>query len=119
MDRLTLKGLSFRGLHGYYEEERQSGNNFEVDLVFSADLRRAGETDNLADTIDYQQASETVRSIMEGPSVKLIETLTKQIGDRLFEQLPNVQRLEVSVRKIHPPLDIKTEYSEIQMIWQR
>ncbi len=119
MDILTLKGLKFRGYHGYYEEERQNGNNFEVDLVFSADLRKAASSDDLADTIDYQQAAETVRSVMEGPSVKLIETLTERIGDQLFERFTHVQKLEVSVRKINPPLDVKTEYSEIQMIWQR
>lgn len=119
MDRLTLKGLKFRGYHGFYDEERQNGNDFEVDLVFSADFQKAASSDNLANTIDYQEAADTVQSVIEGPSVKLIETLTGRIGDQLFERFKKVQRLEVSVRKVNPPLDIQTEYSEIQMIWQR
>jgi len=119
METLTLKSLRFRGYHGHYEQEREQGNDFEVDLVFSGELRAAGESDELGDTIDYQQAQEIARSVMEGPSVKLIETLAKRIGDQIFEAIPQAKTLEVTVRKLQPPLDIKTAYSEIRMQWQR
>lgn len=119
MDILTLKGLCFRAGHGYYEEERRDGNDFEVDLTFSANLRDAGENDDLSLTIDYQQAEEIVSAVMEGPSVKLIETLAKKIGDRLFKAFPMVETLEVAVRKLHPPLDTETAHSEVRMTWQR
>ncbi|NGP88992.1 dihydroneopterin aldolase [Fodinibius halophilus] len=119
METLTLKALSYRGFHGYYQEERDEGNDFEVDLTFKAPLRRAGESDELADTIDYQKAEEIVSSVMHGPSVKLIETLAKSIGDNLFESLPQVHELTVAVRKLAPPLDTETAHSEISMTWQR
>lgn len=119
METLTLKGLSFRAPHGYYEEERQKGNDFEVDLIFSADLRKAGHTDDLSDTIDYQEVEHIVRAIMEDEPVNLIETLTRRIGDRLFENFTKVQKLEVSVRKLYPPLNTETKYSEVRMTWQR
>lgn len=119
METLTLKGLQFRAYHGYYEEERRDGNDFEVDLVFRADLRNAGKTDNLSNTIDYQEVVKIVESVMDGRSVKLIETLAKNIGDHLFDAFPNVKKLVVSVRKLNPPLDVETSYSEISMTWQR
>ena len=119
METLTLKSLSFKGYHGYYEEEREQGNDFEVDIIFSADLRNAGETDQLEDTIDYQEVLTIIKKVMDGPSLKLIETLAKRIGDQLFDTFPNVASLEVSVRKLAPPLDVETAYSEITMQWQR
>lgn len=119
MDKLTLKGLSFHAGHGYYEEERQEGNDFEVDLVFYADLSEAARSDDLSQTIDYQKAETLVKGVMNGPSIKLIETLTRQIGEQVFEAFQNLQKLEVSVRKLHPPLETKTEFSEVQMTWQR
>lgn len=119
MDTLTLKNLFFEAYHGFYEEERQQGNRFEVDLTFTADLRRAGESDRLEDTIDYQKAADIVQEVMEGPSQKLIETLTKQIGDQLFESFPQADQLQVAVRKLSPPLNIETAYSETRMSWQR
>ena len=119
MSRLTLKSLRFHALHGYYEEERIEGNDFEVDLVFYADLSEAGRSDDLGLTIDYQKAESVVYEIMEGPSVKLIETLTLRIGEQLFETFPVLQKLEVSVRKLHPPIETDAEYSEVQMTWKR
>jgi dihydroneopterin aldolase len=119
METLTLKSLQFHAYHGYYEKERKEGNNFEVDLIFKADLRKAGSTDDLNDTIDYQNVLEEVQAVMNGPSMKLIETLTKKIGDRLFEHFARIQSLDVIVRKLNPPLDVNTEYSEIRMQWQR
>jgi len=117
MDTLTLKSLQFHSKHGYYEIERKEGNDFEVDLIFSARLQPAGQTDELNDTIDYQQVVDVVTSVMDGPSVKLIETLAKNIGTALFEAFSEIQTLEVAVRKLQPPLDIKTAYSEIRMTW--
>ncbi|MGD8427031.1 MAG: dihydroneopterin aldolase [Balneolaceae bacterium] len=117
METLTLKDLHFRGKHGYYEEERHKGNDFEVDLIFHANLRQAGDSDKLDDTIDYQRAEKIVRSVMEGPSVRLIETLAKRIGDNLVGSFPEIQNLEVIVRKLNPPLHTKTTYSEIRISW--
>ena len=119
METLTLKSLQFHAGHGYYEKERKEGNDFEVDLIFRGNLRKAGDSDKLSDTIDYQEVLETVTSVMEGPSVKLIETLAKQIGDRIFDRFDDAQELEIAVRKLHPPLDTETAYSEIRMQWPR
>jgi dihydroneopterin aldolase len=119
METLTLKSIRFKGHHGYYEEEREQGNDFEVDIVFGANLRKAGETDQLEDTVDYQEVLAIIKKVMNGPSLKLIETLAKRIGDQLFDQFSNVETLKVSIRKLRPPLDVETAYSEITMQWQR
>lgn len=117
--QLILKGLQYRGKHGFYEEERREGNDFEVDLVFELDLKTAGQNDDLTKTLNYEEAEAVVREVMEGPSQKLIETLTLNIGEILFAQFPEVQHLEVSIRKLNPPLQTKTNYSEVTMTWQR
>ncbi len=119
MDTLTLNGLQYRGKHGYYEQERAEGNTFEVDLIFGLDLSDAAATDNLDTTIDYQAAEALVKEIMHGPSVKLIETLAQRIGKKLFNSFPCIQKLEVRVRKLNPPLETKTQYSEVTMAWLR
>lgn len=117
--RLIIKSLKYRSQHGFYEEERRDGNDFEVDLIFDLDLRKAGRSDDLAQTLNYEEAEATVREVMEGPSRKLIETLVLNIGERLFGKFPEVQHLKVSVRKLNPPLKAETNYSEVTMTWQR
>ena len=119
MDVLTLSGLKFHARHGYYEHERTEGNEFEVDLIFHADLSEAGASDDLSQTIDYQKAENIVRDVMGGPSVKLIETLASKIGEQLFQQFTNVAKIEVRVRKLNPPLQTETNYAQIVRTWKR
>jgi dihydroneopterin aldolase len=119
MDTITLSGLQFRGRHGYHEWERTEGNHFEVDLIFQLDLLKAATTDELDHTVDYQIAERIVKDVMLGPSVKLIETLAQRIGEQLFQTFQQVQSLEVRVRKMNPPLETPTRYSEVTRLWQR
>lgn len=119
MDTLTLNGLQYRGKHGYYEQERTEGNTFEVDLIFGLDLSAAASTDDLENTLNYQEAEGIVKEIMHGSSVKLIETLAQRIGQQLLDSFPEANKLEVRVRKLSPPLETKTRYSEVTMTWPR
>ncbi|MEO9885738.1 MAG: dihydroneopterin aldolase [Balneola sp.] len=118
MDKLIIKGLRFHGLHGVYEEEKIIGNTFEVDLEFSFSLQEAAESDNLDKTIDYAKARSIVSAIMENNSLNLIETLCLKIGNQLFEEFKS-ERIKVKVRKMNPPMDGETEYSEVTMQWPR
>ncbi len=119
MDILRLKGLKFRGLHGFYDEEREHGNNFEVDLTFYQSLQKAATSDNLEDTLDYQKAFDAVKVVMEGPSVKLIEHLAFLIGEQLLKIVASESAFEVTVRKLNPPLPSEIDYSEVTLSWPR
>ena len=52
-DKLVLKGLKFHGFHGARPEEKKLGQKFIVDLEAWLDLKQAGETDFLSDTVSY------------------------------------------------------------------
>lgn len=119
MDKLVLKNLKFRGLHGYFDEERVTGNDFEVDLTFYTSLQESALSDDLAKTIDYSEIQKIVESIMQGDSVKLIETLAYRIGSALSAAYTNISSLEVSIRKLNPPMNGETEYAEVTMKWPR
>lgn len=119
MDKLVLKGLKFRGYHGFYEQERIDGNDFEVDLVFHLSLGEAGKKDDLEKTIDYSIAQKIVTEVMDGESKKLIEHLTFLIGERLAEQFGVSNSFDVILRKLNPPLPGTCEYSEVTMSWPR
>lgn len=119
MDTLTLSGLQYHAKHGVYEEERTRGNTFEIDLIFKADLRNAGQNDNLSATINYEEAEAIASRVINGPPVQLIETLARKIGDELFAQFGRITALEVRVRKLDPPLPTPTKYSEIIFRWSR
>uniref|UniRef100_A0A3Q7IKQ1 Dihydroneopterin aldolase/epimerase domain-containing protein n=1 Tax=Solanum lycopersicum TaxID=4081 RepID=A0A3Q7IKQ1_SOLLC len=52
-DKLVLRGLKFHGYHGVKQEERKLGQKFLVDVDAWMDLRSAGESDCLSDTLSY------------------------------------------------------------------
>lgn len=119
MDILTLKSLKYSAPHGYYHEERERGNDFEVDLQAGGDFRAAISGDQLAQTFDYEKAESLVTSVMEGQPEKLIETLCRRIGKEIFEQITVIEWLRVSVRKMNPPVGRTAKYAEITMEWKR
>jgi len=119
MHTLTVKSLQFHAGHGLHDFEKNQGNRFEVDLVFTSDFTRAGQTDSISDTIDYSQVQKLLKNVFDGEPVNLIETLARKIGDTLMNAFPEVHELEVRVRKMNPPIEIKTEYVQISMQWHR
>ena len=52
-DKLVLRGLKFHGYHGVKQEERKLGQKFLIDVDAWTDLRAAGTSDHLSDTISY------------------------------------------------------------------
>lgn len=119
MDTITLKSLEFHGKHGYYDEERQEGNHFELDVIARGNFRSSIDNDNLDLTFNYEVVKEIAQRVFKGPSEKLIETLCKRIGDEIFEQSPVVMELKVSLRKLNPPIGVPVKYAEIAMTWNR
>ena len=118
MDKLVIKGLKFHGLHGVFEQEKIIGNIFEVDLCFILSLQKAAETDDISETIDYAKARSMVEEIMKSNPMNLIETISLKIGEKLSTEF-DIDSLEVKVRKLNPPMEGETEYSEVTMQWPR
>jgi dihydroneopterin aldolase len=102
MDRLLLHGMVFFGHHGAGAAEREVGQRFVVDVELEADLRPAGMSDSLADTVDYPRAYEAVRLVVEGQPQNLLESVAEQVAERML-RFPPVQRATVRVSK-KPPI---------------
>ncbi len=119
MDCITLKNLRFHSLHGHYRREREEGNDFEVDVSIWRPFREAAKSDNLDHTVDYSKVAHLIGDIMEGESVKLLETLLYAIGESLIRNYPNAQKIDVAVRKMNPPMSPSCEYSEVRSQWPK
>lgn len=104
MDKIFLNHMQFYGYHGVYPEEQKLGQRFFVDVALELDLRKAGQSDELHDTIDYSLVYERVKSIMEGEPKKLLETLAEKIAASLLQEFLLVQRVTVKIIKPDPPI---------------
>jgi 7,8-dihydroneopterin aldolase/epimerase/oxygenase len=110
-DLLVLEGMSFYGYHGETQAERTLGNRFYVDLEVRIDLARAGETDAIADTLDYSHGFSLVREVVEEEQYSLIEAVAARIATRLLGE-QGVQSVKVRVAK-QPPIAGAIERSAV------
>ncbi|MDQ3505216.1 MAG: dihydroneopterin aldolase [Actinomycetota bacterium] len=104
-DRITLRGLRVRGHHGVFEHERRDGQDFVVDVVLSVDTGKAGQSDDLNDTIHYGLLAEGLAADVERDPLDLIEALAQRLADRCLTD-PRVEEVEVTVHKPQAPVTI-------------
>ncbi|KAL1319984.1 dihydroneopterin aldolase 1-like isoform X2 [Arachis ipaensis] len=79
-DKLILRGLMFHGFHGVNPEERTLGQKFLVDIDAWIDLRAAGKSDNLSDSVSYTDIYRIVKEVIEGPPHNLLESVAQKIA---------------------------------------
>ena len=103
MGKITIDGMVFFAHHGYFHEEREKGNRFIVDLDIETDLSKAAASDNLADTLNYEEVYNAVKEQMETRSM-LLENITQRIADVLKKNFPEIGTLTVKVSKLNPPI---------------
>jgi len=98
VDRIRLEGLVFEGRHGVSDEERSRPQPFTVDIEVETDLARAGDTDDVADTVDYRRLRSIARDVITGEPAHLIEALAHRIAARSLE-IAAVTAVSVRVAK--------------------
>ena len=92
-------------IHGVFEFERREGQTFVVDVVLGVDTRRAAQTDDLADTVDYGGVGSDVVAAIEGEPLDLIEGLAQRIADACLAR-DGVEAVEVTVHKPQAPVGV-------------
>ena len=103
-DTVFLEGLRCYGYHGVNPEERALGQRFVVDVAVEADLRAAGQTDDLERTISYSAVAKRVRAIVEGEPRDLIEAVAEAVAADLLARFPPASAVTVTVRKPEAPV---------------
>lgn len=115
-DRIEIKGLTARGRHGVFEEERRHGQPFIVDLTLERDLTDAATSDSLGDTVDYGTLAQQVADAITSTRFNLIEALAAHIADLALTD-PSVRAVEVRVAKPEAPVTV--ELAEVAVFLRR
>lgn len=103
-ERIIIRGLELFGHHGESAEEREWAQPFSLDLELEGEF---GHADELEATVDYSRVIERVKGINK-KSFKLIETFARTVTEVILKEFPQVERVKVQVKKLHPPLPLGT-----------
>jgi len=107
--------MVFYGYHGVSESEKSLGGKFEVDLDLYQDLKKAGESDNLKDTLNYEKIYKTVENCTKRNKYYLIETLAERIAGSILRKY-KTDRVLVRVRKPHAPVKGVLDTVEVEIV---
>ena len=114
MGIIRLNNMNFYGYHGVYDFEKEQGANFEIDLELFTSLPKSSKSDNIEDTINYEDVYEQVKKAFGSKSYFLLEKLADSISKSIFEE-HKIDKLIIRVRKINAPLDGKLDSVEIEL----
>jgi len=98
LDAIHVRDLRLRCIVGVYPHERREKQDVTIQLALYADLRAAGASDDLADTVDYKSIKKAVVAAVEGSSYKLVEALAQRVADVCLSHA-GVRRVRVLVEK--------------------
>ena len=99
--KIRVIGIKLYAFHGVFEEERKKGTHFVVDII--AEMNTIPATDGLSHTINYQTMYLIALDVLREP-VNLLETIAKNIGNRILKQEPLAEKVTVHVHKEKPLL---------------
>lgn len=104
MDKIIFKGMQFYAYHGVFSEENQLGQIFIVDLEVFIDLRAAGQSDSLDQTINYAELYQLSKQMMEQERFRLIEAVAENLASRILKTFATIDEIMVRITKPTPPI---------------
>lgn len=111
---VALKDVKCFALHGYYPEEQLIGNHFVVDL--ETEFTPQGFDDELAQTVNYEDLNSIILEEMKHTQ-KLLETVLKNIISKVIELYPFVETVQVSMKKLNPPMPGQIGHSFVKLTY--
>ncbi|MFN0275719.1 MAG: dihydroneopterin aldolase [Chitinophagales bacterium] len=117
MGKLVLEGMLFKSHIGVYDYEQLYGNNFEVDVTVES-KQIAGNSDEIADTIDYNTIYLFVKQVMER-KYKLIEYAANEMLLSLVKNLKGAEHISIRLTKLHPPLGGDVRKVSTELSWSK
>ena len=99
---------------GVSAQEKKQGSNISITVGIKYDFSKSAQTDNLNDTLDYEQVYQTISKIVALPA-NLLENVGYRIIKSLFKTIPPIKAIDLTVSKISPPISGKCERASIKI----
>ena len=71
-------------------------------------------SDNVDDTLNYAEIFEIINKEMQKPSC-LLENVAGRIGKSIFEAMPEIESLDITVAKANPPMGADLDSASVEL----
>jgi dihydroneopterin aldolase len=86
MDIVYIRDLKIETVIGIYDWEREIKQTVSLDLEMAHDIRRAGETDNIEDTLNYKAVAKRLISFISESEFLLVETMAEKCAQIVLNE---------------------------------
>lgn len=115
MDQIRIQNLEVFGHHGVFSEEKALGQKFLVNAVLYLDVRRAGRSDDLHQSVHYGEVCHYMTRFMQEHCFRLIESVAEQMAEALLLDFPRLMSIDLEIKKPWAPIGLPIETVSVQI----
>ena len=108
-DYIKITNLKVFAHHGVFPEETRDGQDFYVNAKLILDCRKAGQTDCLADSLNYGEVSHFITDYLQNYTYKLIEAAAEHLAEEMLLSMQVLKGVEIELCKPHAPIGLPFE----------
>ena len=97
MDKVILNRIELLGKIGVLEEEKRTAQRYWISIAIEADLRTAGQTDRLDETI--------AETLMGTSDCDLIESYAERLAGQILSTFRKANSVTIEVLKPDAPIE--------------
>ena len=116
-DIILLEGIQIPAALGVTAAERRMRRPVTLDLEVARDLRGAGRSDQIRQTVHYERIFEVVEDVAANHEHRLVESLGERIAEAILSKF-EVDSVVVTVRKPKPIAGV-LDYAGIRITRRR
>jgi dihydroneopterin aldolase len=87
-DIVFIEDLRIQTVIGIFDWEREITQTVSLDLEMAYDIRMAGRTDEIEDTLDYKAVSKRLIQFVEDSDFQLVEALAEHCAAIVLKEFP-------------------------------
>lgn len=114
-DEIHVKNLEIFANHGVFPEETRLGQKFLISLVMYVDVRPAGRSDCLEQSVHYGEVSGFMTNYMKAHTFKLIEAAAEHLAEALLLQYPLLKGVTLELKKPWAPVGLPLETVSVKI----
>ena len=109
MDVIEIKNLKIYAYHGVYDEEKEHGQFFLISAKLFLDLRPSSMSDDLLETVSYDDVAHTIERVVTEEKWNLIEAVAEAVASEILLGYSRVRSVQVRVDKPDAPIGLAFE----------
>lgn len=86
MDIIFVNELKIETIIGIYDWERKTKQTISLDLEMASDIKKAAETDDIENTLDYKAVSKRLITFVEASEFLLVERLAEECAQIILAE---------------------------------